>query len=68
MHPPVLLRKSLLTDKVKFTQSYWDDIGDEAKDFVKLLLEKCAGPPENAELQLEIFEFSCSLFPHFPGS
>mmetsp|Transcript_24687 Transcript_24687/g.68694 ORF Transcript_24687/g.68694 Transcript_24687/m.68694 type:complete len:663 (+) Transcript_24687:1100-3088(+) len=41
MRPAVnAIWKSLLTDKVKFDKSYWDDISDEGKDFVKILLEK----------------------------
>ena len=33
-------RKSILTDKLNFDKPYWEDVSDEAKDFVKTLLER----------------------------
>ncbi|KAL4539394.1 hypothetical protein Ndes2437B_g02227 [Nannochloris sp. 'desiccata'] len=32
--------KSILTDELNFSRSHWDGISDEAKDFVKMLLNK----------------------------
>jgi serine/threonine protein kinase len=34
--------KSILTDKLNFRKSAWAEISDEAKDFIKLLLDRCA--------------------------
>ena len=32
--------RSILTDKLNFDKSYWQDISDEAKDFVKSMLDR----------------------------
>jgi calcium-dependent protein kinase len=41
-HNPVLstVLRSILTDKLDFNKSYWQDISDDAKDFVRMMLER----------------------------
>lgn len=45
--------KSILTDSINFSKPYWDGISDEAKDFVKALLDKDASKRPTAKEALK---------------